>query len=145
MGPNKICDVQYTEGIHNIWPAGKMWPAEAFNLTRNPPIFAYLAYFFNKYTLWMCLNISTLALRFVKKKFGPSMRYELCTPDYTISTVHAGVSADPKTHKFKKDYVHKYIILLKKVQNLARRSSMIMYYFIKTNWILNFDLICTLQ
>jgi len=41
-------------GMHNIQPAGQMWPAEAFNLARETPNFVYFASFFGKNTLWMC-------------------------------------------------------------------------------------------
>jgi hypothetical protein len=34
--------------MHNIRPAGKMWPGEAFNLARNVQNFAYLACFIMK-------------------------------------------------------------------------------------------------
>jgi len=29
--------------MHNIRPAGQMWPAEAFNLARKAQIYVYLA------------------------------------------------------------------------------------------------------
>jgi len=44
-----------------------MWPAEAFNLARKTPNCLYFAYIFDKNTLYMCENISTLALEYGKK------------------------------------------------------------------------------
>jgi len=40
--------VYLNTGMHNIWPAGQMWPAEAFNLARETPNFLHFASFFGK-------------------------------------------------------------------------------------------------
>jgi hypothetical protein len=37
----------FKAGMHIIRPAGQMWPAEAFNLTREAQNFVYLACFFS--------------------------------------------------------------------------------------------------
>jgi len=37
--------------MHNIWPAGQMWPVEAFNLARETPNLVYFAFFFGKNTI----------------------------------------------------------------------------------------------
>jgi len=34
--------------MHNIRPAGQMWPVEAFNLARETPKFVYFASFLEK-------------------------------------------------------------------------------------------------
>jgi len=44
-GPRKRL---FKPGMHNIRPAGQMWPAEAFNLARELPNFVYFASFFGK-------------------------------------------------------------------------------------------------
>ncbi len=46
----------FRTGMHNIWPAGQMWPAEAFNLAREAQNFVYLACFFHEKILYMYKN-----------------------------------------------------------------------------------------
>jgi len=41
----------FKSGMHNIRPAGQMWPVEAFNLGRKTLNFVYFAFFFGKNTL----------------------------------------------------------------------------------------------
>jgi len=66
--------------MHNIRPAGQMWPAEAFNLARKTPKFVYFSPFFGK-TPFECVKTYHLwPLDMSKKNFGPAMRFELCTP-----------------------------------------------------------------
>jgi hypothetical protein len=73
--------------MHNIRPAGQMWPAEAFNLAREAPNFVYFACFFDKNTLWMCYNLWILALGYVKKIFlGPPWDLSCAPLLYSILT-----------------------------------------------------------
>ena len=55
-------------GMHNIRPAGQMWPAKAFNLACLAKHFVLLASFLNICTLWMGKNISFWPLGIAKKK-----------------------------------------------------------------------------
>ncbi len=48
---NKISEEHIRSDMHNIRPAGQMWPAGAFDLARNAP-----ACFFDK-TLFECVTI----------------------------------------------------------------------------------------
>ncbi len=43
--------------MHNIRPAGQLWPAEAFNLACKTPSCLNVACLFDKNTLCMCENI----------------------------------------------------------------------------------------
>ncbi len=67
--------------MHNIRPAGQMWPAEAFNLARETPIWFILLLPLIK-TPFECVKTYQLwPLDMSKKFFWPAMRFELCTPD----------------------------------------------------------------
>ena len=57
--------------MHNIRPAGQMWPADAFNLARQALKFVFLAYFLDNYTLRVGKNISFWPLSTAKIFFGP--------------------------------------------------------------------------
>jgi len=62
-------------GMHNIRPAGQMWPAEPCDLARKALNFVYFACFFDKNTLWMDANLANLALPVGKNKI--LARYEI--------------------------------------------------------------------
>jgi hypothetical protein len=71
-------------GMHNIRPAGQMWPAEAFYLARKEHICAYLACLFPIKTQFK--NVKTFKFCPLNKttKFWPAVRFELCTPEKTV-------------------------------------------------------------
>ncbi len=80
LGRYRVCH-SFRPGMHNIWPAGKMWPAEAFDLALKTPFFVYLSCFFDK-TPFECVKTYKLWPMDMSKKFlGPPKRFELCTPD----------------------------------------------------------------
>ncbi len=60
--------------------AGKMWPAEAFNLVHKAQNFVNLACFFLKNLFCMRKNIKTMTLKQTTKFFGSAMGLELCIP-----------------------------------------------------------------
>ncbi len=64
--------------MHNIRPAGQMWPTEAFSLDHEAQTFVQLACFFHKSIILMCKNSL--------KNFGPAMGFKLCSPDIHIAS-----------------------------------------------------------
>jgi len=66
----KTCLVR--SGMYNIWPAGQMWPVEAFNLARETPIWFILLLPLIK-TPFECVKTYQLwPLDMSKKNFGPA-------------------------------------------------------------------------
>ncbi len=65
--------------MHNIRPAGQMWPVEAFNLAHKPPNFVYFASFFGK-THFTCVKTYHIWPLYMSKENWPAVRFELCTP-----------------------------------------------------------------
>ncbi len=62
----------FKAGVHNIRPAGQMWPAEAFYMAHKAHNLAYLAWLFHKNILSKNKNMYILALEHDNKKIsGP--------------------------------------------------------------------------
>ncbi len=73
----KLCEQpcpSFKAGMHNIRPAGQMWPADASNLAQN------FVHFFHENIICICKNLKVFALHHSKKFICPSMRLELCIP-----------------------------------------------------------------
>ncbi len=69
----ELCiSVGFSTGMHNIRPAGQMWPAETFDLAREALIFVYLACFFMKTPFLSVKTCKIWPLNTSKKIFGPS-------------------------------------------------------------------------
>ena len=64
-------------GMHNIRPAGQMCPAEAFNLARETPNFAF---FFDKKHSLNVLKHNNFGPWMCQKKIWAPIRFELFTP-----------------------------------------------------------------
>ncbi len=70
----------FKAGMHNIRPAGQIWPAKAFNLGREAFFLLFLKiiqFIFKTCNIWP-LNI--------KKNYWHAMRLELCTPGLKATT-----------------------------------------------------------
>ncbi len=72
--------ISSNSAMHNIRPAGQMWPAEAFYLARKAHHFAFV---FPKNNHQKCKTCKFWPLNMTTKNFWPIMRFELCTPDLT--------------------------------------------------------------
>jgi len=79
ISPSEIISESDKASMHNIRPAGQLWPVETFNMAGTTPNFVYFACHFEKNTFLMCYKISTFALGYVKKIVWPALRFELWT------------------------------------------------------------------
>jgi hypothetical protein len=66
-------------GMHNIRPAGQMWPAKAFNLARKAQNLVYFACFFHK-TSFKCKKHISLVPGTCEKKILAAQKIESWTP-----------------------------------------------------------------
>ena len=66
--------------MHNIWPVGQMWPAEAFYLARKAQNFILKACLLEKTPSVLVKTYRFWPFYKLKKILGPRLRFELCTP-----------------------------------------------------------------
>jgi hypothetical protein len=73
-----------------------MWPAEAFNLACETPIWFILLLPLIK-TPFECVKTHQfLPLDMSKKNFWPAMRFELCTPDLYLRIINWNFLLQPE-------------------------------------------------
>ena len=65
--------------MHNIRPAGQLWPAEAFNLALTAKILFFSLVCFIETQLEGVKPYHFWPLNIAKRNFWPAMRFELCT------------------------------------------------------------------
>jgi hypothetical protein len=59
--------------MHNIRPAGQMWPEKTSNLAHGAQNFANFVCYFHGNTHILCKNLLDLALEHFKKNFWPAI------------------------------------------------------------------------
>ncbi len=65
--------------MHNIRPAGQMWPVKTFTLAHKAQIYLYLA-IFDGNTTKIGKNLTNLAHECFSNIFWPDLKSELCIP-----------------------------------------------------------------